>query len=151
MSQTADDVFVDDDMRFVTVIDRTGLGGDIALRSGTLLQGTLYWDHKPHTIKATPFQLRAPAALHFFKYGSQAWLHDASGAYVCRLGIVEGDEELIAQIGPEMVTADPIDVDQEAVEGWDTAAVDPTNRKITKRVKRTERPSMGELRAREEG
>lgn len=151
MSMTADDVYVDDDMRFVTVIDRTGQGGDIKLKSGQTIQGTLYWDHKPHTIKATPFPLRAPAALHFFKYGSQAWLHDADGIYTCRLGIVDGDETLISQIGPELVTADPIDVDMEAVEHWDTAAVDPTDRKVTKKVKRTPAASMAEMRAREEG
>jgi aconitase B len=50
-----------------------------------------------------------------------------------------------------MVTADPIEVDMEAVEHWDTAAVDPSNRKVTKKIKRTQAATVAELRTREEG
>lgn len=149
MSQSADDVFIDDDHRFVTVVDRTGLGGDITLRSGMKYDGTLYWDHKPHTIQAKPFQLRAPAAKHFFKYGSQAWLHDADGSFVCRLGIVDGDPDLISEIGPDFVTDDPIALDVDAVEGWDQANVAP-DKKAKRTVKRFASETVAALQARAE-
>lgn len=147
MATTEDGIFIDDDFRFVTVVDRIGVGGDVKLAGGFVLPGVLYWDHKPHPI-LPEFQLRGPAAKHFFRYGSQAYVHTKDHEYVCRLGLKGGDEDLIREIGREFLDPEPIDVDLETVEGWDTAAIDPSDRKKTKTLKRGPRESVAALRAR---
>jgi hypothetical protein len=149
MAYTDSGEFYDDDRRRVMVKDRLGLGGDVRLKSGFTYPGTLYFDHKPVSIVAKPFPLEAAQAKFFFRVGSQAFVKDLDNAHVCRLGIVDGDEDLINEIGPEFTSCDPLELDMEAVELWDTAAVDPTDRKVTKKLKRTAAPTMSELRARE--
>jgi hypothetical protein len=147
MATTEDGTFVDDDMRFVTVVDRLGVGGDIRLKSGLTYEGTLYWDHKPQPILAKPFQWRGPIAKHLLRYGSQAYIKDIDDHWVCRLGIQGGDEELIAEIGPEFLDCSPIEIDPNAIERWDTSTA---NRTKPMTIKRTKAPTMAELRARGE-
>jgi hypothetical protein len=154
MALTDDGTYLDDDHRHVTVVDRFGPGGDIRLKTpGFAFPGVLYWDQKPHAIQPK-FLLRGPPAKQFFRYGSSAYVKLPDGELVCRLGVEGGDPDLIQELkalAEDVTNCDPIDVDLEAVEGWDTASIDPANeRKQTKKLKVGKRESMAALRAREE-
>ena len=133
MAFTDDGTFLDDDHRHVTVVDRIGTGGEIKLKSGFTIPGVLSWDSKPIVIKPK-FELRGPPAKHLFRYASSAYVKTADGAFVNRLGIEGGDEDLIQELvslAADATSCDPIDVDMEMVEGWDTASIDPGDRKVT--------------------
>lgn len=141
------EVFVDRDFRFATVVDRCGTGGPIQLADGRSLPGEFKCDQQVFKIEPR-FTLRGPQVLFAFRL-QKAYVHDVNGNFVNRLGIESAPQDLINQLGPDCLDCSPIEVDREAVEHWDTAAVDP-DRQVAKRIRRVKVP-MSELRQVEDG
>jgi hypothetical protein len=145
-----DTIFVDQDFRFVTVVDRTGLGGAITLRSGHTVRGEIQYGMQIKAITKEPFQLRGPWAKFVFAQSQQTYVHDVEGHYLNRLAVAGGDEDLMNELGPTVQDTTPIELDADVVEGWDTGAVDPDRKKtVTTRIRRVKVPES-EIRQLEE-
>lgn len=146
MATTDEGIFIDQDYRMATVVDRTGLGGPIKLSDGRLLPGEVQYDHIVHLITKKPFLLRGPVVKHAFGPGSKSWLHDKDGNYVNRLGVQDAPEDLLAELGPEAQDCSPIEVDLDAVEHWNYGVVDPTRQEtIRARTRRVKVPGNAQL------
>ena len=126
------------DFTVVTLVDRTGQGG------GELIHDGIRLPIKP--------EFHVPAFLARWLFGThitQQRVHTTDGQYVCRLGIKDGPEELLSQLGAEAFDVSPIEVAPHVAEGWDTAAIDPA-RATTMRAQHITVPPA-ELHARQGG
>ena len=125
------------DYSVVTLVDRVGGPGEII--------------HDGIRVAIKP-EMHVPAFLAKWLFSgrvTQQRVHTKDGQYVCRLGIKDGPEELLALLGSEAFDTSPIEVDDTLAEGWDTAAVDP-NRASTMRAQRITVPPA-DLLARQPG
>lgn len=60
-------------------------------------------------------------------------VHTKAGAFEHRFGLIEPDDELIAELGDEAMNTDPIEINVAHVEGWDVAN-SPLPRKKTEYI-----------------
>ena len=102
------------DFAVCTLVDRTGAPS-----------GEIIYDAIRVPIKS---EMHVPARLARWLFGNgrtQQRVHTTDGQYVCKLGIKDGPEELLALLGAEAFDCSPITVASGVAEGWDTAAIDP--------------------------
>lgn len=152
MSFTEEGVFVDDDVRMVTLIDRTGIGGPIKKRKGEPIRGEFQYGARVYPITKEPFTVRFPIAKHIMRYGSQTYVHDREDNYVNRLGVKDAtDPSVIDELGAGVLECGPIQVDTDMIEGWNVATKDPDPQSRSKRFRELAKPQMAELRGREDG
>lgn len=100
----------------VTLVDRAGLGGF-----------EFIFDGKRFVFKPGKTELHVPrfVAEWLFRGTTQLHVHTTAGAYLCRLGIKDGPDDIVEALGAEALETSPIEIDTTRVEGWDAEAQDP--------------------------
>lgn len=104
------------DFRSVTLVDRAGTGG-----AEIIFDGVRIVFPRGVTEKAVPVFV----AEWLFRVTQQhVWTTD--GQYICRFGLKDAPEDILALAGPEAQDCSPIQL-ADRVEGWDTSGVDRSN------------------------
>jgi len=141
-----DNIFVDRDYRFATVVDRTGLGGAIPVTGGGAIPGEFLYGGEVWAIKKK-FQLRAPLVLHVFNHSTATYIHADDGAggtmFVNRLGIEEAPSDLLEQLSPEAIDTSPLTPITTRVELWNSDDADPDRKSAVVKTARITQEMRG--------
>lgn len=100
---------------YVTLVDRTGLGGTEIIYDGVRIV------FKPGETEKTVPEFVAEWLLNV---GSQGRVWTEAGEHVNRFAVKDASSQLAASVGPEAVDCSPIQLAQDRIEGWDTSGVD---------------------------
>jgi hypothetical protein len=132
------------DFQSVLLVDRTGRGGAIRLASG-VLPGEIQFNNRFIRITAAPFPVPVAVARFIFSgRNTQQMVHTADGQFLRRLGIQDCPEWLVAELGPDAADTDPITIDPDRPEGWDSETADPERASARVLTVRTPRADQAE-------